>query len=365
MNGFEMTSTAFAFSMNAFICIVAFVGMFYIRYMRRQYRQAMKMWNAGKWDGLEGQLRKLHKHFSVFRIGSETQGICDQLAFMAASLALLRGNGDVFERDCRAIGLSRTHSPHLFAMALHARARGEEQEAQQWREHYAACSKHLPQMDAVMAYLFEGENAVTPEQLQEALKGFRNPALWLLLEQNGLPAVHETAEPAAEPEPSFLREVVLPVMPPVSAKWERGLWYVACGVPTAYMLYIVVGYLLSVAGLLPPEATFMPVYFAEFQEWGATGLLPTLGKAFFNPFWVLLATVLVHYTVPKGRLISGLLVIWCGVDAIMLAAAHGSMAHYAHSCYAVYAVAEGVMAASQLLRIWLVYRSSRSAARRS
>lgn len=104
-----------------------------------------------------------------------------------ASLALLNQDDTQFLLQLDKVQEKDTYPLKSFTLALYFRSKGQFETAKVQYTEFLSCSGIESHMRTVMDFLFAAEESTVGEDiLQHAVKQFKNPAIILLLERNGL-----------------------------------------------------------------------------------------------------------------------------------------------------------------------------------
>ena len=172
-----------------------FVAIYVLRiitelYIVKKFKKLHKEFLSNNWDGLDEKMLKHRNLCNVFSDGpfnKPIRALHNNLCLGIASMALVNGNGIEFLQQMEYVKKEQEYELKAFVLSLYYRWRNNEEEAINYYNAFRECDSQNEELAIIMDKIFgESNNIQKDERYLNALKNFKNPAIIMLLEANGI-----------------------------------------------------------------------------------------------------------------------------------------------------------------------------------
>ena len=173
---------------------IIFFAIFSVRvaidlYVFLSYKKFVKKFFANQWNGLEEKIDKILKTASVFANGpfNKSNRIrYNDLCVIQASIAYMRDDEELFVNQLAKAKEENSYEATSFILALYYHSKANETKAKECFERYLSCNRENKNLQIIMNFLFKQDEKVSTEELNEAIRFVKNPAVLKLLKENNL-----------------------------------------------------------------------------------------------------------------------------------------------------------------------------------
>lgn len=170
------------------IVFIYAVRFFVDRYIIRGFKKVHKAFYSNDWNGLENQIEKYQKLSDQFSNGpwnNKIRSIYNTLCAFRASVALVEEKESVFLNQFNQIKKEEEFELKFFVLSLYYRSKGNNEKAIHYYHQFLVCKDKSWNIKCILNTIFSEEKCeYAKEEVDEAIKSFKNPAIIKLLHDN-------------------------------------------------------------------------------------------------------------------------------------------------------------------------------------
>lgn len=169
------------------ICVIfIFLGIFTVR----AFNKVIERYYPNDLFSAENTLNRIRLLSGFLSMGVRNDKMClvyNHTCYLIASIELLRGNERAFLRELDSIKKENDFEIKSFMLSLYYRSKHDCERSKIFYDKYLMCNHHENDMKIVLSYVFdELEDIKNNNLFKDAVKGFRNPAIIKLFQDNNI-----------------------------------------------------------------------------------------------------------------------------------------------------------------------------------